>query len=95
VLASGLRLRYSGSEEFKVMPDRTIAIQRIAADAVRVQFFPRGTEGTAVFMVDLAREAGETVDDVDRRKVLLKAKAVAERFIEHAIREIDAVGPKG
>jgi len=63
------------------VPDPAISIQRIAQDAVRVQFDPGGGQGTAVFMIDLARETGGTLDEVDRRKVLLKAKSVAERFI--------------
>jgi len=75
------------------MPDTAIAIQRIAQDAVRVQFVPTGDRGTAVFMIDLAREVGGTVDEVDRRKVLLKAKSVAEAFIECANRELRARKP--
>jgi hypothetical protein len=63
------------------MPNPAISIQRIAQDAVRVQFDPGGGHGTAVFMIDLARETGGTLDEVDRRKVLLKAKSVAESFI--------------
>jgi hypothetical protein len=70
------------------MPDTAIAIQRIAQDAVRVQFVPAGNQGTAVFMIDLAREVGGTVDEADRRKVLLKAKSLAENFIQCANREI-------
>ena len=38
--------------------------------------------------IDLAREAGGTVDEVDRRKALLRAKSVAEYFIQCANREI-------
>jgi hypothetical protein len=75
------------------MPDVAIAIQRIAQDAVRVQFDPGDKRGTAVFMIDLAREVGGTVDHADRRKVLLKAKSVAESFIGHVNREIDAARP--
>jgi hypothetical protein len=71
------------------MPDDTaIAIQRIAGDAVRIQFVPSGHQGTAVFMIDLAREGGGTVDEVDRRKALIRAKSVAENFIECANREM-------
>jgi hypothetical protein len=70
------------------MPDTNIAIQRIAQDAVRVQFVPMGSQGTAVFMIDLARETGATLDAVDRRKVLEKAKSVAEQFVTCANREI-------
>ena len=70
------------------MPDRAIEMKRIAQDAVRVQFDPVGGQGTAVFMVDLARAAGGTVDEVDRRKVLLKAKAVAENFIGYVNKEL-------
>lgn len=73
------------------MLDTAIAIKRIAQDAVRVQFVPTGDRGTAVFMIDLAREVGGTVDEVDRRKVLLKAKSVAENFLECANREIRAL----
>ena len=73
------------------MPDTTaIAIQRIAGDAVRIQFVPTDSQGTAVFVIDLAREAGGKGDEVDRRKVLLKAKSVAETFIMCANREIHA-----
>ena len=72
------------------MPDIAIAIQRIAQDAVRIQFDPGGRQGTAVFMIDLAREVGGRVDEVDRRKVLLKAKSVAENFIGYVNREIHA-----
>jgi hypothetical protein len=72
------------------MPDRAMVIKRIAHDAVRVQFDPDGGQGTAVFMVDLAREVGGTVDEVDRRRVLLRAKAVAENFIGHVNREVPA-----
>ena len=75
------------------MPDTAIAIQRIAQDAIRVQFVPTGDAGTAVFMIDLAREVGGTVDGADRRKVLLKAKSVAEDFIECAKRELRARKP--
>ena len=63
------------------VPDPAISIQRIAQDAVRVQFDPGGGQGTAVFMIDLALETGGTLDEVDRRKVLLKAKSVPESFI--------------
>ncbi len=63
------------------MPDTAIAIQRIAGNAVRVQFDPGGGHGTAVFMIDLAREVGGTVDEADRQKVLPRAMAVAENFI--------------
>jgi hypothetical protein len=73
------------------MLDTAIAIKRIAQDAVRVQFVPTGDLGTAVFMIDLAREVGEAEDEVDRRKVLLKAKSVAENFVECANREIRAL----
>jgi hypothetical protein len=76
------------------MPDIAIAIQRIAQDAVRVQFDPGDRQGTAVFMIDLARQVGATLDQVDRRKVLLKAKSVAENFIGYADREIDAARHK-
>ena len=72
------------------MPDTTIAIKRIAQNAVRVQFDPGGDQGTAVFMIDLVREVGATVDEVDRRKVLLKAKSVAENFVDCVNREIRA-----
>ena len=74
------------------MPDTAIAIQRIAQDAVRVQFVPAGNQGTAVFMIGLAREVGGTVDQADRRKVLLKAKSLAENFIQLADKEIDSQG---
>jgi hypothetical protein len=80
----------SGEKEGLNMPDPDIAIKRIAQDAVRVQFDPGGSRGTAVFMIDLPREVGGTMDDADRRKVLLKAKSVAENFIDHVNREIDA-----
>jgi len=70
------------------MPETAIAITRIAQDAVRVQFDPIGRQGTAVFMVDLVREIASTVDEVDRRKALLKAKSVAENFIAHVNREV-------
>jgi hypothetical protein len=73
-----------------VMPDTSIAIDRIAQDAVRVQFVPAGDEGTAVFMIDLSREVGGTVDEADHGRVLLKAKAVAEHFIMCANREIQS-----
>jgi hypothetical protein len=72
------------------MPDSAMVIKRIAQDAVRVQFDPDDGQGTAVFMVDLAREVGGTVDEVDRRRVLLRAKAVAENFIGHVNREVHA-----
>ncbi len=75
------------------MPDTAIVIRRIAQDAVRVQFDPEGGRGTAVFMVDLAREVGGSVDAVDRWKVLLKAKSVAENFIRHVNRETNAARP--
>jgi hypothetical protein len=70
------------------MPNPAISIQRIAQDAVRVQFDPGGGQGTAVFMIDLAREMGGTLDEVDRRKVLLKAKSVAESFIGNVNGEV-------
>ena len=70
------------------MPDTVMAIKRIAQDAVRVQFDPGGGQGTAVFMIDLAREMGGTVDEVDRQKVLLKAKSVAETFIRCVNKEV-------
>ena len=72
------------------MPNTAIAIQRIARDAVRLQFVPTGDEGTAVFMINLAREPGGTVDDVDRQQVLLKAKFLAKNFIDCADTEIGA-----
>ena len=72
------------------MPDTAIAIERIAQDAVRIHFVPKGKQGSAVFMIDLAREPGAPVDQADRRKVLLQAKFVAEHFIECANREINA-----
>jgi hypothetical protein len=75
-------------KEDQDMPNVTIAIQRIAQDAVRVQFDPGAGQGTAVFMIDLAREMGGTFDEVDRRKVLLKAKSVAENFIGSVNREV-------
>jgi hypothetical protein len=71
------------------MLNTTIVIKRIAQNPVRVQFDPNGSQGTAVFMIDLAREVGGTVDEVDRRKVLLKAKSVAENFIGYVNRGID------
>ena len=74
------------------MPDTHIAIQRIAEDAVRVQFVPTGNQGTAVFMINLAREPRATRDEADREKVLLKAKALAEHFIDCANREIPDLG---
>jgi hypothetical protein len=43
-----------------------------------------------MFLVDLAREVGGTVDEVDRRKVLLKAKSVAESVINYVNAEIHA-----
>ena len=72
------------------MSQANILIHRIALDAVRVQFDPRGAEGTAVFMIDLAREVAGKMDDLDRAKVLLKAKSVAESFIESVNQEIHA-----
>ncbi len=39
-------------------------------------------------MIDLAREMGGTLDEVDRRKVLLKAKSVAESFIGNVNGEV-------
>jgi hypothetical protein len=75
------------------MPEDDIVISRIAQDAVRVQFDPDGSQGTAVFMVELAREMGGTVGGVDRRKVLLKAKTVAENFVGWVNRELDAKEP--
>jgi hypothetical protein len=77
-------------KEAENMPDTAIVIKRIAQDAVRVQFDPDGRQGTAVFMIDLAREFGGGRDETDRRKVLLKAKAVAENFIGHVDREVHA-----
>ena len=70
------------------MPEKAIAIHRIAQDAVRVQFDPGGKHGSAVFMIDLAREVGGTIDEVNRQKVLLEAKSVAENFIGYVNREI-------
>jgi hypothetical protein len=70
------------------MPETVIAVQRIAQDAVRVQFDPGGGQGTAVFMIDLARERGGTLDEVDRRKVLQKATSVAQHFVDCASREV-------
>jgi hypothetical protein len=70
------------------MPDNDIAMSRIAEEAVRVQFDPPGGQGTAVFMIDLARETDGTVDEVDRKKVLLKAKSVAEAFIARVNKEV-------
>jgi hypothetical protein len=72
------------------MPDTAIVIKRIAQDAVRVQFDPDSGQGTAVFMIDLAREVGGTAVEVDRHKVLLNAKTVAENFIGYVDREIPA-----
>ena len=74
------------------MPHSAIAIDRIAQDAVRIQFVPAGKQGTAVFMIDLVRELGADVAHADRSKVLLKAKALAEHFIECATRETNAKG---
>ena len=76
------------------MVDTAIAIQRIAQDAVRIQFVPTGKQGTAVFMISLAREPHAPEYEADREKVLLKAKAVAQHFIECADREINAKSPK-
>jgi hypothetical protein len=72
------------------MTDTAIAIQRIAGEAVRIQFVPMGHQGTAVFMIDLAPEIYDTAGEVNRRKVLLAAKSVAENFIKAANREIHA-----
>jgi hypothetical protein len=47
-----------------------------------------------MFLVDLAREIGGTLDEVDRGKVLAKARSVAESFIECANKEIDAKRPQ-
>ena len=74
------------------MRDIAIAIQRMAQDAVRIQFDPGDKQGTAVFMIDLVRELGGTLDEADRQKVLVKAKSVAENFIGHVNREIDGRG---
>ncbi len=63
------------------MPDVDISMERLARDAVRVRFQPEGNEGTAVFVIHLAREDGGTGDEVDRWKVLLKAQALATDFI--------------
>ncbi len=70
------------------MPHTAIAIKRIAQDAVRIQFDPAGSQGTAVFMIDLARELGDTGDEINRRKVLLEAKSVAENFIRFVNSEV-------
>jgi hypothetical protein len=72
------------------MPDTDIVIRRIAEDAVRVH--PMAVGGTAVFMIDLAREIGGTMEEVNCRKVLVKAKSVAENFIDRVNREVH--GPK-
>jgi hypothetical protein len=76
----------------KAMPHTAIAIDRIAGEAVRVQFFPNGNEGTAVFMIQLVREPSGKEYDADRKKVLLKAKSVAEHFIEYADKELLVTG---
>ena len=77
------------------MPDKPISMERIARDAVRVRFDPGSNQGTAMFLIDLAREASGTVDEVDRGKVLLKAMSVAEKFIECVNTEIHTQRRKG
>ncbi len=72
------------------MPDINISMERMARDAVRVRFDPGGGQGTAEFIIDLAREVGGTVDEVDRWKVLLKAQSLANDFIDCVNREIHA-----
>ncbi len=62
---------------------------------MRVQFDPGRGHGTAVFMIDLAREPGGTVDAADRHEVLLRANAVAESSIDYVKKEVPASRPEG
>ena len=65
-------------------------MKRVARNVVRIEFDPGDEQGTAMFILDLAREIGGTVDGVDRSKVLVKARALANDFVDYADREIHA-----
>ena len=78
-----------------VVPDKAISIRRIARDALRIDFDRGSDQGTAMFLVDLAREVGGTVDEVDRRKVLLKAQSLAKDLVECVDKELHAPVHRG
>ena len=79
------------AEDPLVAPDKAISLRRVARDALRIDFDPGGDQGTAMFVVDLAREVGGTGDEVDRRKVLLKAQSLAKDFIDCVDKELHAL----